>query len=328
MTITGANLGSLGTATVNFGGTAGTIVSDTGTQITATSPAESAGTVNVTVVTAGETSMTSSADQFTYTTTMTVNAADWTSPRLTLTLGSDGNLHVYVTGTTTDVVAPYAPASATNIAITSPGTSGYNLTIDSTNGNPIPAGGLTYSGAGGLIMTASGTVALSSTNTYTGGTTVSAGTLLVISAMLCRTAASLAVGAGGEHLRYVDRYVRYIFQRYELDNCRAEYHKPGFIELGLVGADSGRRLGFRQCGGGRCDIRFRLRFAGSIFPNHGSIAGCHVTAGFGLWSTSQPEQARPGQFRHTFRGPGRVVVDRQGRCRGPALAGAGCKQRG
>jgi len=66
VTITGTNLGSMGTATVNFGATAGVIVSDTGTKIVTTSPAESAGTVYVTVVTPGGTSATSSADKFTY----------------------------------------------------------------------------------------------------------------------------------------------------------------------------------------------------------------------------------------------------------------------
>jgi len=67
VTITGTNLGSVRTATVNFGATAGIIVSDTGTKIVATSPAESAATVYVTVTTPGGTSTTSSRDQFTYT---------------------------------------------------------------------------------------------------------------------------------------------------------------------------------------------------------------------------------------------------------------------
>ena len=35
-----------------------------------------------------------------------VTAGDWTSAGLTLTLGGDGDLHVYITGTTTDAVAP------------------------------------------------------------------------------------------------------------------------------------------------------------------------------------------------------------------------------
>ena len=67
VTITGANLAEA--TAVNFGTTAalGTIFSDTDTQIVVASPSESTGTVDVTVTTAGGTSATSTADQFTYT---------------------------------------------------------------------------------------------------------------------------------------------------------------------------------------------------------------------------------------------------------------------
>ena len=65
VTITGTGFTS--SATVDFGSTAATSVTyNSSTSLTATSPAESAGTVNVTVTTAGGTSATSSADQFTY----------------------------------------------------------------------------------------------------------------------------------------------------------------------------------------------------------------------------------------------------------------------
>jgi hypothetical protein len=64
VTIAGTNL--LGATAVEFGAVAGTIVSDTATQIVATNPAENAGTVDVTVLTPGEVSATSPADQFTY----------------------------------------------------------------------------------------------------------------------------------------------------------------------------------------------------------------------------------------------------------------------
>ena len=65
VTITGTNLANA--TGVKFGSAAATtITSDTATQIVATSPAEAAGTVNVTVVTAGGTSATLSADQFSY----------------------------------------------------------------------------------------------------------------------------------------------------------------------------------------------------------------------------------------------------------------------
>jgi hypothetical protein len=66
VTITGTNFS--GATLVDFGTVAASsfTVNAAGTQIVATSPAESAGTVYVTVTTASGTSATSSADQFTY----------------------------------------------------------------------------------------------------------------------------------------------------------------------------------------------------------------------------------------------------------------------
>lgn len=65
VTITGTNL-SAATA-VNFGpSNPGAIVSNTASQITVTAPTGTPGTVDVTVVTAGGTSATSAADEFTY----------------------------------------------------------------------------------------------------------------------------------------------------------------------------------------------------------------------------------------------------------------------
>ncbi len=69
VTITGSNLS--GATRVSFGSTAGAITSNTATQVVATSPAESAATVHITVTTAAGTSATSSADQFTYQATST-----------------------------------------------------------------------------------------------------------------------------------------------------------------------------------------------------------------------------------------------------------------
>ena len=125
-----------------------------------------------------------------------VPATQWTTPAgLTLALGSDNNLHVYTTGTNSDVVASYPQACVTNVEIASPSGDVGNLTIDST-GDPIPAGGLTYSGDGGLIITGSGTVILSGANTYTGGTVVSSGTL-VINCANAIPDTSLTVGSVG-----------------------------------------------------------------------------------------------------------------------------------
>ncbi len=73
VTITGTNFAS--GATVMFGTVTGTAVTvSSSTSIVATSPAESAGTVNVTVSENGLTSKTSSADQFTFVTPITGDA--------------------------------------------------------------------------------------------------------------------------------------------------------------------------------------------------------------------------------------------------------------
>jgi hypothetical protein len=69
VTITGSNLS--GAPSVKFGTKAATVTADSTTSITATSPAESVGTVNVTVTTADGTSAISSADKFAYTSVIT-----------------------------------------------------------------------------------------------------------------------------------------------------------------------------------------------------------------------------------------------------------------
>ncbi len=62
--ITGTNF--TGATTVDFGSSSASFTYNSSTSITATSPAESAATVNVTVTTPGGTSAISSADDFTY----------------------------------------------------------------------------------------------------------------------------------------------------------------------------------------------------------------------------------------------------------------------
>ena len=206
--------GAAGHLEVLFGNTPATsvtVLSDS--QVQGVVPAGS-GTVNVTVqsgisdpddreninspIFGYGVSAVSSADQFTYFPPLAVTAADWTSAGLTLMLGSDGKVHVYKTGTMTDVVTPVAPTSIENIEITAPSNNTANLTINSANGNPVPAGGLTYSGAGGgLIKTGSSPVTLSVPNSFSGGTTVSSGTLILSVANAIPSGGSLTVGAGG-----------------------------------------------------------------------------------------------------------------------------------
>ena len=84
-----------GVTAVDFGTTPATVtsISPDGTSLQVTAPAESAGTVDVTVVTSGGTSSTGSQDQFTYGATPTVSSLD------TTTGDADGGTTVTITGT-------------------------------------------------------------------------------------------------------------------------------------------------------------------------------------------------------------------------------------
>ena len=74
VTITGTDF--TGAGAVSFGATAGLVVHvNSATQITATTPADGAGTVDVTVTTGGGTSGTSGVDHFTFTAVPSAPAA-------------------------------------------------------------------------------------------------------------------------------------------------------------------------------------------------------------------------------------------------------------
>jgi phospholipase/lecithinase/hemolysin len=118
---------------------------------------------------------------------LVVAAANWTTAGLTLKIGSDSKLHVYVTGTTTDAVTPSAPVYVTSVQITGPSSGSGNLTIDSGAGNPIPGGG--------LIETGSGIVNLLGANTYKDATTVTSGKLVVETRTALADGLNLTVGA-------------------------------------------------------------------------------------------------------------------------------------
>ncbi len=139
--ITGTNLSNA--TAVTFGGTAATGYTVNGsTQITATAPAGSPGTVDVRVTTAGGTSATSVADQYTYVAAPTVNA-------VTPTAGpTAGGTTVVITGTGfaaapgTGAVrfgaanATYTINSNTQITATSPANSAgtYDVTVTTPGG--------------------------------------------------------------------------------------------------------------------------------------------------------------------------------------------------
>jgi hypothetical protein len=122
VTITGTNLS--GATAVDFGSVAATGVSvnSAGTQITATSPAGSAGTVDVTVTTAGGTSKTSSADEFTYVAPVVV------APKLSAISPSSGSkaggTQVTITGTNLSgaTAVDFGSVAATGVSVNSAGT--------------------------------------------------------------------------------------------------------------------------------------------------------------------------------------------------------------
>jgi uncharacterized repeat protein (TIGR01451 family) len=76
-------------------------------------------------------------------------------------------------------------------------TRGNTLTIENDSSGPASHFRGAIGGAGALVKTGSGTVSLDGTNTYRGGTVVSAGTLIVTSSDAIPAGTSLTVGAGG-----------------------------------------------------------------------------------------------------------------------------------
>jgi autotransporter-associated beta strand protein len=98
---------------------------------------------------------------------LAVTAANWTNGGLTLTLESDGLLHVVHTDTGLDAVPPQSPANVTAVAVTGRDNAADALTIDFSHGNPIPSGGVTFEGGAGgnadslSILDAGGSVVLS-----------------------------------------------------------------------------------------------------------------------------------------------------------------------
>ena len=80
---------------------------------------------------------------------LAVTAGDWTDAGLTLSLGADGLLHLYRTGTTTDAVPPVAATGIAGVQIAGRDGAADVLTVDFTGGSPIPGGGLGYNGGAG-----------------------------------------------------------------------------------------------------------------------------------------------------------------------------------
>ena len=137
VTITGTSF--TGATSVSFGGTAATSYTvNSATSITATSPADSAGTVDITVTTAKGTSATSAADHYSYAAPPAVTGISPTSgstfggTSVTITgTGFTGTTSVSFGGTAT---SSYTVNSATSITATSP--AGSAGTVDITVTTP------------------------------------------------------------------------------------------------------------------------------------------------------------------------------------------------
>ncbi len=137
VTITGSHF--TGATQVDFGSTAATqITVNSDTSITATSPAESLGTVDVTVVTAGGTSAASSADRYTYSppfvtgvspasgptaggTMVQISGGDFTGAAGVLFGGTSASSFTVISDSLVDAVAPAHSAGTVNVQVGTPG---------------------------------------------------------------------------------------------------------------------------------------------------------------------------------------------------------------
>ena len=148
VTINGTNL--LNATSVKFGSSAATnlVINSAGTQITVTDPtAGKAGTVDVTVATAGGTSATSTADKFTYAAAPTITgikpAAGAVGASVTITAANLLNATVdFGNAAATSITSD----TATQIVVKSPaGTGTVNVTVTTPSGNAVASSAFTYS---------------------------------------------------------------------------------------------------------------------------------------------------------------------------------------
>ena len=157
VTITGTNLA--GATAVKFGTTSATITADTATSITATAPAGTAGTVDVTVTTAGGTSATGTADRYTYVARPTVTGLNPTTGPAT------GGTTVTITGTnlTGATAIKFGATNATNFTVNSAtsitaiapagATGTIDVTVTTTGGTSATGAGDKYTYVGGPTVT-------------------------------------------------------------------------------------------------------------------------------------------------------------------------------
>jgi autotransporter-associated beta strand protein len=198
VTITGEGF-ITGATAVDFGSTAATnVVVDSDTQITATSPAEPAGVVHVTVTTPGGTSETSSADQFSYAamTWKGLGDGNWADP----TQWSGGpaafpDATIDVTLNTARTITVDSAQSANSLDVSNSGdvTIAAGGTLAVVNGVTLGSGGTVSVLGGGTLATAGLDETDASAGVCLDGGTLQAGAPLV-------TSVPLTIDAGGATL--------------------------------------------------------------------------------------------------------------------------------
>ncbi|WHU02967.1 IPT/TIG domain-containing protein [Sphingomonas sp. NIBR02145] len=201
VTITGTGFAAANpTGAVKFGATTATYTINSNTQITATSPANSAGTYDITVATPGGTSATSAADQFTYIpaptitsisptagptgggTSVTITGTNFTGVTAVTFGGTAATGFTFVNATTITATSPAGSAGTVDIRVTTSGGTSATSASDQftyiaaptvTSVSPIagPTGGgqtVTITGTGFAAAPGTGAVKFGVTNaTYT-----------------------------------------------------------------------------------------------------------------------------------------------------------------
>ena len=247
--VTGTNLANA--TAVKFGNTAGTVTADTATSITVTSPA-GAGTVDVTVTTAGGTSATSSADQFTYTAVPTVTAVSpsagplggttgviVTGTNLTgqtaVDFGTTAGTVTADTGTSITVNAPAESAGTVDVTVTTPvGTSPtssadhFTYTAAPTVTAVSPTSG---PGGGGTSVTVTGTDLANATavefGTTAGTVTADTATSITVTSPVGRGNGRRDCHDGWWHLGHLERRPVHLHGGTDGDSRQPDRRTPG-----------------------------------------------------------------------------------------------------
>ncbi|MGA7797753.1 MAG: IPT/TIG domain-containing protein, partial [Methanoregula sp.] len=211
VTITGININ--GATTVKFGTTAATLYTvNSANSITATAPAGSAGSVDITITTRGGTSAKSSADQYTFAafptitgisptagpivggTSLTITGTSFTGATSVTIGGKPASSFKVTSATTITATAPAGSVGAVDVTVTAPGgtatgTGAYTYAAVPTVTGISPAAGPTV---GGTSVTITGTSLTGATAVSFGGAAATQVTVVNATAVTATTPAHAA----------------------------------------------------------------------------------------------------------------------------------------